>query len=95
MIVKTGFHGATLAVALVVTSGVMLAGDAVAQDTTVSQGEVTGRSATDSPSGTVASSPKSDLDQSGVRVETVIPVPRPTLTSTRSVIVPTILGSYR
>jgi hypothetical protein len=101
MIAKSGFQGVTLAVALVLASGGMLAGDAVAQDNAVSQGEAAarddaaGRSVTDSPSGTAASPPKSDLDRSGVRVETVIPVPRPILTSTRSIIVPKILGSYR
>lgn len=38
---------------------------------------------------------KSDLDQSAVRAATVKSSPRPTRTSTRSITVPKILGSYR
>jgi hypothetical protein len=52
------------------------------------------RPAAQEQSGSAASQAKSDLDISALRVD-VDQRPRPTLTSTRGIVLPKILGSYR
>ena len=96
MVARAGFYALALSAALVMASGAMLSGDAMAQaeDVTVQAEEVGQPVPKQKPA--VAERPvKADLDQSAVRAATVRSSPRPTRTSTRAIAVPKILGSYR
>ena len=86
MVAKAGFHALALGAALVAAS---LAAEAMAQDEPAEQ------SAEQQPTGSASGTAKSDLDQSAIRGAGVNQAPRPTLTSTSTVTVPKILGSYR
>lgn len=89
MIAKAWSHrvapGMALATGLLMACGIS---GAVAQERS---GEQT---AAQQQSGSAASQAKSDLDVSALRVD-VDQSPRPTLTSTRGIVLPKILGSYR
>lgn len=89
MIAKAWSHrvapGMALAAGLLMACGIS---GAAAQDGSAEQ------PAAQEQSGSAASRAKSDLDVSALRVD-VDQRPRPTLTSTRGIVLPKILGSYR
>jgi hypothetical protein len=85
MIAKTWSRQTALAVGILIACGVS---GALAQDDVVAQ------RGGQEQSGSAASQAKSDLDISALRVD-VDQTPRPTLTSTRGIVLPKILGSYR
>lgn len=90
MITRAEFHGLSLAVALVMASAGMLTAEAA-----VAQEDAAGQAVAAEQLSTAAAPPKADLDRTALRVETVLPAPRPTLASSRGVVLPKILGSYR
>jgi hypothetical protein len=107
---KSGFYALALSAALVMASGAMLSDDAMAQadDVAVEAGEAPVENDVAAVDDDAAQHPvpkqkpavadrpvKSDLNQSAVRAAPVTRSPRPTRTSTRAIVVPKILGSYR
>jgi hypothetical protein len=110
MVAKAGFHALALSAVLVMASGVMLSNDAMAQaeaatvetgtaaapaDDATAQADAVEQPVPRQKPAAADRAAKSDLDQSAVLAAPVTRSPRPTRTSTRAIILPKILGSYR
>lgn len=107
---RAGFYALAVSAALVMASGAMAGGDAMAQaddvavqadeaqmesDVAAVQDEAVVQPVPKQKPAVVDRPVKSNLSQSAVRAAPVTSSPRPTRTSSRAVALPKILGSYR